>query len=265
MSAGSSPSPGWLDFDEYADGIADASVVLRDNAARTGLDADVPSCPGWTVRDLVVHLGVVHRWATATLLGDRLDTAAVEQEATAEVDLLGWLDDGVQDLLRTLDRSPDDLDAWFFLPDAPPPRLAWARRQCHETTMHAVDLMATSLGHPPTSRQLWFGPRRAADGIDELLTGFLPRRQTTFRPGSDEHVVAVVPSDSERRWTVTFTPATITASREGDDAIRATTLSGGAVDLYLTLWNRGGAGQDVEEEGEPFLEQWRTGMKVTWR
>ena len=32
--------------------------------AGAGPDDPVPSCPEWTVRDLVRHLGGVHRWAT---------------------------------------------------------------------------------------------------------------------------------------------------------------------------------------------------------
>lgn len=269
-----------LSFDEYADGIADAAVVLRDNAARCGLDTAVPTCPGWRVRDLVAHLGMVHRWAAATLAGERIDTGAVEAAAAEETDLLGWLDDGVQDLLRRLDRTPEDAEVWFFLVDAPPARLAWARRQCHETTMHAVDTMATSLGHPPAARQLWFGPRLAADGIDELLTGFLPRKQTSFRPGpgpgagpgAGAQRLGVVPTDAEQAWTVTFSPDGITTTRSADtsgntdaDTRADTTLSGGAVDLFLTLWNRSGPGQAVEESGVPLLEQWRDGMKVGWR
>src|SRR5207253_3038416 len=54
---------------EPADHIAavrreSAAVVT---AARRGADAPVPSCPDWTVGDLVAHLGVAHRWATANV------------------------------------------------------------------------------------------------------------------------------------------------------------------------------------------------------
>lgn len=256
-----------LEFDEYADAIADAAVVLRDNAARSGLDAAVPTCPGWTVQDLLVHQGSVHRWATAALHGERLDVDTAQREGAGATDLLEWLGDGVDDLLRTLDRTPEDHPAWFFLADAPPARLAWARRQCHETTIHAVDAMTTSLGHPPTARQVWFGARLATDGIDELLTGFLPRESTRFRPGPRERVLSVVPHEGERAWSVRFTPGAVTSRRCGRHDVPSadTTLVGSAVDLYLALWNRDGHGQDVEERGEPILEAWSTEQKVTWR
>ena len=38
-----------------ADGTALAA------AARVGLDQPVPACEGWTVADLVLHTGMVHR------------------------------------------------------------------------------------------------------------------------------------------------------------------------------------------------------------
>lgn len=43
--------------------------LLGDAAARAGLAADVPTCPGWTVRDLLPHIGGIHRWA-ATVVGE---------------------------------------------------------------------------------------------------------------------------------------------------------------------------------------------------
>ena len=96
---------------------------LRDNAARAGLGAPVPTCPGWTVRDLVAHQGMVHRWASAVLAGQRGDGAElVEREGLESPDILAWLDDGARDLLAALAFAPADLDAWFFLKDAPAPR-----------------------------------------------------------------------------------------------------------------------------------------------
>ena len=38
--------------------------LLARAAERAGPDAPVPACPGWRMRDLVRHVGNVHRWAT---------------------------------------------------------------------------------------------------------------------------------------------------------------------------------------------------------
>ena len=175
--------PNTLEFADLGEGIGDATAVLRNSATSAGLDAAVPTCPGWTMRDLLTHQGLVHRWATASVLGDpgRPD-AEVEAEAGAAEDLLEWLDDGMVGLLNALAAAPADLDVPFFLLDAPAPRQAWARRQCHETTIHAVDALAACLGrHPVASDADWVTEEVALDGIDELLTGFLPRPVSRLR------------------------------------------------------------------------------------
>ena len=61
--------PNTLEFRDLGEGIGNATAVLRNNAAAAGLDAPVPTCPGWTVRDLVTHQGLIHRWATANVRG----------------------------------------------------------------------------------------------------------------------------------------------------------------------------------------------------
>jgi Mycothiol maleylpyruvate isomerase N-terminal domain len=50
-----------LEFDpkSYANYIREDSAAFA-RAAGTSLDAQVPSCPGWTVGDLVAHLTVAH-------------------------------------------------------------------------------------------------------------------------------------------------------------------------------------------------------------
>ena len=173
--------PTALTIEEHGEGIGDAWTVLRDNAARAGLGAPVPTCPGWTVRALVAHQGMVHRWAAGCLRGERADDDAcadVEREGLASPDLLAWLDEGAKDLLSTLAFAPADLDVWFFLKDSPGPRQGWARRQCHETTIHAVDAMAAARGAVPPAAETWIHAELAADGVDELLMGFVPRRRS---------------------------------------------------------------------------------------
>src|SRR5947209_371295 len=47
----------------YLAAIHRDAAALADEAER-GLDAPVPSCPGWLVADVVGHIGFVHRlWA----------------------------------------------------------------------------------------------------------------------------------------------------------------------------------------------------------
>jgi len=49
-------------FDTLLDAIAERSAVMR--SAATDLEARVPGCPDWSVRDLLVHVGQVQlSWA----------------------------------------------------------------------------------------------------------------------------------------------------------------------------------------------------------
>lgn len=253
--------PNTLEFADLGEGIGDATAVLRNSAISAGLDAAVPTCPGWTMRNLLTHQGLVHRRATASVLGDpaRPD-AEVEAEAGAAEDLLEWLDDGMVGLLNALAAAPADLDVPFFLLDAPAPRQAWARRQCHETTVHGIDAMAARLGRAPRPDEFWFSPALARDGIDELLLGFAPRPR--YNPRSEiVGRIAVVTDDALGAWTVTVGPDGSTA-KPGDDPDATARISGSARGVYAGLWNRGrhfstdGDGSLVES----FLEQ----LRITW-
>ena len=43
-------------------------LVSPSSPARATGDEPVPSCPDWTTRDLIQHLGTIHRWAGAIVL-----------------------------------------------------------------------------------------------------------------------------------------------------------------------------------------------------
>lgn len=250
-----------LEAAAYGEALGNAASVLRANAASAGMAARVPTCPAWTVRDLVVHQGIVHRWATRHVLGQpERKTSEVRAEASAAPDVLDWFDDGLVDLLNALARAPDDLRAWFFLLDAPPPRLAWLRRQAHETTIHGVDAMAARLRREPLASEVWVAPGFAADGIDELLTGFLPRKKDALR-GEPQRVL-VAPTDVGRSWLAEFGEGVPVVTRVGAETDADVTMSGTARQLYLALWNRGG---EVSVRGDDgWVARWRQQVRVRW-
>src|SRR5690242_15704929 len=168
--------PTLLTLDDHLAGLVRAGGALRDAAATAGLDAKVPTCPAWTVAKLVAHQGMVHRWAAANLRGERdYDTSAAQAEGMASADPLDWFARGLAALVDTVRATPDDMKAMVFLKDAPPPRRFWARRQAHETTIHGVDAVGAVHGRWPTASEVDIDAALAADGIDELLTGFITR------------------------------------------------------------------------------------------
>jgi uncharacterized protein (TIGR03083 family) len=246
-----------MHLEQHLEGVRRAIDAFADSASSAGLGASVPTTPDWDVRRLVAHQGMVHRWATAKLLGGRVDVDAVEREGLDTPDPVAWLRDGGRVLVETIEAAPDDVVAPVFLADAPPPRQFWARRQCHETTIHAVDALSAELGRYPTADDTRIEPELAVDGIDELLTGFLPRPFSRLR-SEEPMTIAVLPEDAEQRWLVALSSQQpVTARGLGDDEADVV-LRGSAVALYLTLWNRS---DEVRDER---LALWAEGARVTW-
>jgi uncharacterized protein (TIGR03083 family) len=224
---------------------------------RAGLAAPVPTCPGWTVRELVAHQGMVHRWAAANLRGESSDPDLLERAGLADPDPLEWLADGAIDLVTSWTQAPKDVRTVVFLKDAPGPKEFWARRQCHETTIHAVDALAASLGRAPRADEVWVDADLAADGIDELLCGFLTRSKSRLRTESPGLLV-VAPDDRDEWWEVRLSrdPA-VSCRRTGAAPADADwTLTGPAVELYLRLWNRGADAVTIAG--------WRERARITW-
>lgn len=258
----------FLSLDAYGDGLGRAATVLRANAAAAGLDAPVPTCPGWTVLDLVAHQGMVHRWATGHLRGTPVaDPAAIEQAARAEADVLGWFDEGATALLQAIVDAPDDVDTPVFLRNAPASRLFWTRRQCHETTIHAVDALSARLGRAPRADETWLRPPLALDGIDELLRGFLTRRRQGIH-AAEPMRIDVRPHGEERAWLVDVHPEQPVETTVVDAATIAGAaadheLTGGAVELYLQLWNRGPAPSSGAPTGS-VEAWWREHVTINW-
>ncbi len=166
-------------------------------------------------------------------------------------------------MATAIEAADDDVRTIVFLNDAPSPRRFWARRQCHETTMHAVDALSASLGRRPVAADSWIDPVLARDGIDELLGGFLTRNHSRLRC-EEPTTVLVVPTDADESWRVevsmrpAITTRRATAGRRRRDA--DVVLRAPSVALYLALWNR----SDEVEAAPDLAALWRSQSSVTW-
>ena len=108
---------------------------------------------------------------------------------------------------------------------------------------------------------LWVSPGLAADGVDEVLTGFLvKRRPETDLPGPRS--VLFTATDAHRAWWVNLThDGALTTRVDGEAPEADVTVSGTARELYLTVWNRGRAAT----ASDPGLwDEWAERVKVTW-
>ena len=246
-----------MELERHLDAFRVAVDAFAASATAAGLDAAVPTTPDWDVRRLLAHQGLIHRWAAGHLLGEQLDPDVVELEGFEAPDPIAWLREGAEHVVTTIREASADLEAMVFLADAPAPRQFWARRQCHETTIHAVDALSAALGRHPRAADTWIDREVALDGIDELVTGFLPRPVSRLR-AEEPITIAVLPDDGDQRWLIAVSPQPPVTARGLGDEEADVVLRGSAVALYLTLWNRS---DEVTAEG---LDLWAEGARVTW-
>ncbi|WP_432106252.1 maleylpyruvate isomerase family mycothiol-dependent enzyme [Streptomyces sp. bgisy091] len=223
-----------MDTKEHLTALIAEGVALASAAREAGLAAAVPTCPGWLVRDLVRHTCVVHRWATAFVAEGHRTPRPMGPEPDLDGEaLLDHFTEGHLALVETLGAAPASLDCWAFLP-APSPLAFWTRRQAHETRIHRVDAESAGGGRPTA-----VAPAHAADGIDELLTGFHARAKSRVRTDTPR-TLRVRAVDTETVWTVALSdgPPRTLRGADGETTPADCTLSGTAEDLYLALWNR---------------------------
>jgi uncharacterized protein (TIGR03083 family) len=253
-----------LTLEEHLRGFR-AAVERGAAAARAaGPDAKVPTCPAWTVRDLMAHIGMVNRWAAAHLQrrGDEVGSGAeLTREGKAAPDPVAWWEEGAAALEQTIRAAPEDVKAMVFLKDAPPPRRFWTRRQCHETTIHAADALAAQLGRMPAAVESGIDETIAIDGIDELLTGFLTRNSSKLRV-DEARTLAVRPDGDVSSWTMALStdPPVTRRHAPGEEPVADLTLSGSAVAIYLALWNRG---DEITGDADT-MAWWRKTARVRW-
>ncbi|WP_089014203.1 maleylpyruvate isomerase family mycothiol-dependent enzyme [Micromonospora inositola] len=253
--------PTHLSLEDHLAALVRSGAALREAAAAAGFDATVPTCPGWDVTELVTHQGMVHRWAAANLRGDTdHDTSASQAEGKAAADLLRWYSDGLATLVDTLHVRAEDVQAMVFLKDAPPPRRFWARRQAHETTIHSVDAISAVHGRWPGASDVDIDPVLAADGIDELLTGFITRGKGRLH-SVEPYSVMVRTDDTGHAWMVRISEGPIVTT-PGEAKRADVVFSGTAVQVYLSLWNR--ADEIATEGRSDVVDQWRSQIQIRW-
>lgn len=243
---------------EFIDTLRREGVRLADAARDAGLDAPVPPCPDWRVRDLLAHTGAVHRWATGYVVERHMRRGPWDPAAPDDPELVDWYLGTHRRLTDALAAAPTDLECWFFL-TATSPLDFWARRQAHETTIHRIDAEA-ALGREAAPVDTVF----AADGVDELLTGFHARPRSRVRTDRPRtlRIRAVDVPDGAREWLVRLSSEAPVTERDAAGAADCV-VTGPAADLYLALWNRGPYERLSVTGDHTLVELWRRTSAIT--
>jgi uncharacterized protein (TIGR03083 family) len=207
---------------------SDRFYAAADNADPA---APVPSCPDWTIADLVWHLGEVH-WFWGTDVEMRASSPAQLEEAKPArpegyAELVAWGRAQADRLIQLLEATPDDVPVWTWALNEADHSVGFIRRhQVQEAALHRWDmeLAATGKGQP-------IEPDVAADSIDEVLAITLPwgARPDKPLPGT----VHIHCTDTDGEWFIDRDGRVEATHAKGDAAIR-----GGASELLLAIYGR---------------------------
>ncbi|MEZ5322347.1 MAG: maleylpyruvate isomerase family mycothiol-dependent enzyme [Microthrixaceae bacterium] len=231
-----------------AEGSRMAATLAHEGPA--ALNRPVPTCPGWTIADLVAHVGSVHRRACHVV-----ETRAQRGRAFVELvvdpprpeSLARWVGDGADTLRDALRDATPDESLWTW-GDGRNARW-WARRQHAETLVHRLDL-ELALGSTPEA-----DPALAAEAVDEGLSnvaasGRFHDRVAELRGEGSLHLHA---TDTAGEWTITLRDDGFDI---GHDHTKGTVAARGpAIALLGALTGRGPV-EALDRFGQTALLEW---------
>src|ERR1700722_5033815 len=157
-----------LDADPYVTEIEASTAGLAEILAEHDQSLPIPTCPQWTLRQLVTHVGRAHRWA-AEITRTRSEVFIPFREVPDgrlpddRAEQCAWLRAGAGRIVDAVREAGSD-PVWSFT--GPVPAGFWIRRMAHETLVHRADaqLAAGAEPEPVIKAEV------AADAIDEWLT-----------------------------------------------------------------------------------------------
>lgn len=183
----------------------------------------------WSARDIVAHVGGIHRWAARIVRTRSMEGASSTRSRLDGAALCDWFDEGRLDLADVLAATDPEARCPNFNPGSRSIAGFWHRRQAHETTVHRWDLERALGATSPIDVDL------ATDGVEEYLDVFVRGRgtQTLLAP------LVLTAVDHDRSWTVrpSARPGRVDVEAGAARDV-ATVLAGPAPTLLLHLWGR---------------------------
>ncbi|GEL17733.1 maleylpyruvate isomerase family mycothiol-dependent enzyme [Pseudonocardia asaccharolytica] len=226
-----------LDLDHRA-AFIEQTALFAELTRDADPEAPVPTCPGWTIRNLITHVGRGERWS-ATIVRTGA-TEPVDPRTVADgkppADPEGaatWLRTGAAELLAAVDEVGADAPVWTFT--GPRPAEWWIRRRLHEVIAHRADA-ALALG-----ARYDLAPGLGADAVSEWLSLLTVPRPgadgAPLPPGATMHLHATDEGlGAAGEWMVR--PADELIAWEHGHAKGTVAVRGAASDLFLTLLRR---------------------------
>jgi uncharacterized protein (TIGR03083 family) len=232
-----------MEFVDYPAALFEQNRMFAHVVFSAESETPIPTCPGWTLRHLVRHVGRAHRWAAQIITTGSdvtLDPRAVPDGRPPD-DADGarvWLHACPEILLDAVAHvgGPDEIVATF---SGPRPAQWWIRRLLHETTVHRADA-ALAVREPYE-----LDPEVAADGIDEWLGRLAERPWQGDLPIEEGQQIGFIAIDVDASWTMFRRGNELRLSLTSTDSLTGAKLEGPASGLLLALFRR----LDAEEAG----------------
>ncbi|MBB5933248.1 maleylpyruvate isomerase family mycothiol-dependent enzyme [Streptomyces zagrosensis] len=232
-----------LGYDRYRTAFTAECDQLHATIADADLSVKVPTCPEWTLAELLRHVGRAQRWAeylvstraTEYVADERPESAAPEGDDPQA--MAAWLADGAARFAATLSEAGPDAPVWTWAPEQSP--AFWARRMTHETAIHRADAAAT------TGAAYTVDPEIAADAIDEwleiisnpLAVEYNPKLAELRGKGETIHLYATdAPAELAAHWVIELVADGIRWSRAKGEA--TVTVRGPLTDLLRVFYRR---------------------------
>ncbi len=198
--------------------------------AGADLDAAVPTCGDWTLRDLVGHMGWVHGLVAGYVAARATEPLPREQmprvpDDDTVTDFAAVCLERLVDALAGID--PEEL-VWNWSPR--PDAGFYFRRMLHETSVHRWDA-ENAVGATGA-----VDGEQGRDGVDEFFDFVLPNAQKRKRRDLPAGSLHLHRTDGDGEWYIEAGGGELQVERthrKGDAAVR-----GPAGALFLAMWSR---------------------------
>jgi uncharacterized protein (TIGR03083 family) len=200
----------------------------------------VPTCPEWTVADLVQHVGIAVRWPAMII--ERRSASPIAQSETDDAEppkdadaRAAWLRAGAERLARAVQEHGSAQPIWTWSFD----RTArfWLRRITHDILIHRIDAESVTAAFTPIAADL------AADSITDhldtfrvLSSGGAGRHPINALRGTGETLHLHATDHESGEWLIRREPNGI--AWESGHAKADVAVRGSAQDLLLLIHRR---------------------------
>jgi uncharacterized protein (TIGR03083 family) len=253
-----------LPYDRFCDEVVAQAGQMAALLAGADLSVIVPTCPDWTLAQLVRHVGGNLR---------SLETAVRTQRAVTEPErqipdhngpagddpepLAAWLTEAAAAGAATLRQAGPDAQAQVW--QVRWPAAAWARRAANDLVIHRADAAGT------VGAGFAVAPDLAADALDEFLdlmrapevAAANPGLADLRRPGQSMHLHATDPGPGRAsEWLIELDGEVYTWRHAHADA--TVTVRGPVAEVLRVLYRRLPAGSPLVEVGgdRALLDLW---------